>query len=75
MSNSQPLVRQPQNYCNILREDDLSYGVTELFGLNVVQELASVVSANIQRATPPPVHFEEGLHRVFTGQMISKRPF
>jgi type I restriction-modification system DNA methylase subunit len=66
MSNPAPqLVQKLWNYCNILRDDGLSYGdyveqLTFLLflkmaeverRLSVVEELESVVSANLQRAT------------------------
>jgi len=66
MSNPAPqLVQKLWNYCNILRDDGLSYGdyveqLTFLLflkmaeverRLSVVEELESVVTANLQRAT------------------------
>jgi len=66
MSNPAPqLVQKLWNYCNILRDDCLSYGdyieqLTFLLflkmaeverRLSVVEELESVATANLQRAT------------------------
>jgi len=66
MSNPAPqLVQKLWNYCNILRDDGLSYGdyveqLTFLLflkmaeverRLSVVEELEAVVSANFKRAT------------------------
>jgi type I restriction-modification system DNA methylase subunit len=66
MSNPAPqLVQKLWNYCNILRDDGLSYGdyveqLTFLLflkmaeverRLSVVEELESAVTANLQRAT------------------------
>jgi type I restriction-modification system DNA methylase subunit len=65
MSNPHQLVQKLWNYCNILRDDGLSYGdyveqLTFLLflimaeverRLSVVEELESGVSANLQRAT------------------------
>jgi hypothetical protein len=52
---SQParqLVQKLLNYCNILRNYGLSYGVARVERhLSVVEELAAVVSANVQRTT------------------------
>lgn len=51
MSNPTALVQKIWNYCNILRDDGLSYGVAEVeWRLSVVEELESVVTANLQRA-------------------------
>ena len=61
MTNPSALVQKLWNYCNILRDDGLSYGVlTEQERivaeverrLSVVEELSALVTANLQRATP-----------------------
>jgi hypothetical protein len=52
MSNPTALVQKLWNYCNILRDDGLSCSVAEVERrLSVVEELESVVTANLQRAT------------------------
>ena len=81
MSNPAPqLVQKLWNYCNILRDDGLSYGdyveqLTFLLflkmaeverRLSVVEELESVVSANLQRATRLR---QSILQRAFTGEL------
>ena len=81
MSNPAPqLVQKLWNYCNILRDDGLSYGdyveqLTFLLflkmaeverRLSVVEELESVVTANLQRATRLR---QSILQRAFTGQL------
>ena len=58
-SNPQQLVQKLWNYCNILRDDGLSYGVAE--------ELESVVSANLQRATRLR---QSILQKAFTGGLV-----
>ena len=50
MSNSQQLVQKLWNYCNILRDDGLSYGDYVERRLSVVDELEATVTANLQRA-------------------------
>jgi len=67
MSNPTALVQKLWNYCNILRDDGLSYGVAEVERrLSVVEELETVVSANLQRA----VRLRQSiLQRAFTGQL------
>ena len=108
MSNPQQLVQKLWNYCNILRDDGLSYGdyveqltfllflkmvdeqarppfnrlspipLPPLAGqrrivaeverrLSVVEELESVVSANLQRATRLR---QSILQKAFTGQLV-----
>ena len=93
MSNPQQLVQKLWNYCNILRDDGLSYGdyveqLTFLLflkmadeqprppfnkpsaverRLSVVEELESVVSANLQRA----VRLRQSiLQKAFSGELI-----
>ena len=81
MSNPAPqLVQKLWNYCNILRDDGLSYGdyveqLTFLLflkmaeverRLSVVEELESVVTANLQRATRLR---QSILQRAFTGEL------
>ena len=44
MSNAPQLVQKLWNYCNILRDDGLSYG-------DYVEQLSALVTANLQRAT------------------------
>jgi hypothetical protein len=67
MSNPTTLVQKLWNYCNILRDDGLSYGVAEVERrLSVVEELESVVSANLQRATRLR---QSILQKAFTGQL------
>ena len=80
MSNSQQLVQKLWNYCNILRDDGLSYGdyleqLTFLLlpkmaevgrRLSLVEELAAVVAANFQRA---PRIRRSILQKAFTGEL------
>jgi type I restriction-modification system DNA methylase subunit len=80
MSNSQQLVQKLWNYCNILRDDGLSYGdyleqLTFLLflkmaeverRLSLVEELAAVVAANFQRATRIRRSI---LQKAFTGEL------
>ena len=81
MSNPAPqLVQKLWNYCNILRDDGLSYGdyveqLTFLLflkmaeverRLSVVEELEAVVSANLQRATRLR---QSILHKAFSGEL------
>jgi type I restriction-modification system DNA methylase subunit len=81
MSNPAPqLVQKLWNYCNILRDDGLSYGdyveqLTFLLflkmaeverRLSVVEELESVVTANLQRATRLR---QSILQKAFTGEL------
>jgi type I restriction-modification system DNA methylase subunit len=81
MSNPAPqLVQKLWNYCNILRDDGLSYGdyveqLTFLLflkmaeverWLSLVEELESVVTANLQRATRLR---QSILQKAFTGKL------
>jgi hypothetical protein len=69
MSNPAPqLVQKLWNYCNILRDDGLSYGVAEVERrLSVMEELEAVVSANLQRA----VRLRQSiLQKAFTGELV-----
>ncbi|MGA2869343.1 MAG: type I restriction-modification system subunit M N-terminal domain-containing protein [Verrucomicrobiota bacterium] len=83
MSNPAPqLVQKLWNYCNILRDDGLSYGdyveqLTFLLflkmaeverRLSVVEELESVVTANLQRATRLR---QSILQKAFTGELTA----
>jgi type I restriction enzyme S subunit len=77
MSNPTALVQKLWNYCNILRDDGLSYGdsveqtriVAEVERrFSVVEELESVVSANLQRATRIR---QSILQKAFTGELCS----
>ena len=83
MSNPAPqLVQKLWNYCNILRDDGLSYGdyveqLTFLLflkmaeverRLSVVEELESVVTANLQRATRLR---QSILQKAFTGELTN----
>ena len=69
MSNPQQLVQKLWNYCNILRDDGLSDGVTEAERrLSVVEELESMVSANFQRATRLR---QSILPKTFTGELCT----
>jgi hypothetical protein len=67
MSNPTALVQKLWNYCNILRDDGLSYGVAEVERrLSMVEELEAVVFANMQRA----VRLRQSiLQNAFTGQL------
>ena len=81
MSNPTALVQKLWNYCNILRDDGLSYGdyveqLTFLLflkmaeverRLSVVEELESVVTANLQRATRLR---QSILQKAFTGELL-----
>ena len=52
MRNPTTLVQQLWSYWNIFRDDDRSYGVPEVERrLSVAEELESVVTTNLQRAT------------------------
>jgi hypothetical protein len=62
MSNPTALVQKLWNYCNILRDDGLSYGVAG--------ELESVVSANPQRGTRLR---QSILQKAFTGNLARER--
>ncbi len=67
MSNPTALVQKLWNYCNILRDDGLSYGVAEVKQrLSEVVELEAAVSANLQRATRLR---QSILQKAFTGQL------
>ena len=81
MSTPSALVQKLWNYCNILRDDGLSYGdyveqLTFLLflkmaeverRLSVVDELGSVVTANLQRA----VRLRQSiLQKAFTGELV-----
>ena len=80
MSNAPQLVQKLWNYCNILRDDGLSYGdyveqLTFLLflkmaeverRLSVVAELESVVTANLKRATRLR---QSILQKAFTGDL------
>ena len=69
MSNPTALVQKLWNYCNILRDDGLSYGVAEVERrLSVVEELESVVSVNLQRATRLR---QSILQKAFTGELLT----
>jgi type I restriction-modification system DNA methylase subunit len=83
MSNPAPqLVQKLWTYCNILRDDCLSYGdyveqLTFLLflkmaeaerRLSVVEELESVVTANLQRATRLR---QSILQKAFTGELTA----
>ena len=100
MSDPTALVQKLWNYCNILRDDGLSYGdyveqltfllflkmadeqsrptfhkasriVAEVERrLSVVEELESVVTANLQRATRLR---QSILQRAFTGNLLGAR--
>ena len=71
MSNPEPQFVQKLlilNYCIIVRDDGLSYGVAEVERrLSVVKELEAVVSANLQRA-----HLlrQSILQKAFTGEPL-----
>jgi type I restriction enzyme M protein len=97
MSNPQQLVQELWNYCNILRDDGLSYGdyveqltfllflkmadeqskapfitssgiVAEVERrLSVMEELETVVSANLQRASRLR---QSILRKAFSGQLV-----
>ena len=68
MSNPGALVQKLCHYCGILRADALSNGVAEVERrLSVMEDLESVVSANLQHAT----RFRQSiLQKAFTGQLI-----
>lgn len=68
MSNPAPqLVQKLRNDCSILRDDGLSYGAQEVERrLSRVEELESVVSANLQRASRLR---QSILQKAFTGNL------
>jgi hypothetical protein len=67
MSNPQQLVQKLWNYCNILRDDGLSFGAAEVEQrLSVVEELEAMVSASLQRATRLR---QSILQKAFAGQL------
>jgi type I restriction-modification system DNA methylase subunit len=82
MSTPSALVSKLWNYCNILRDDGLSYGdyveqLTFLLFLNivdverrlsVVEQLEAVVSANLLRATRLR---QSILQKVFSGELAT----
>ena len=68
MNNPSALVHKLCHYCGILRDDAFSYGMAEVERrLSVVEELESVASANLQRATRLR---QSILQKAFTGQLI-----
>ncbi len=67
MTNPTALVSKLWNYCSILRDDGLSYGDKMERRLSVVEELESVVTANLQRATRLR---QSILQKAFTGVLI-----
>ena len=69
MSNPTALVQKLPNYRNILRDGGLSEGVTDVERrLRVVEDLESVVSANLERAT----YLRQSiLQKAFTGGLTS----
>jgi hypothetical protein len=67
MSNPIALVQKLWNYCNILRDDGLSYGDYVERRLGVVEELESVVTANLQRASRLR---QSILQRAFSGGLV-----
>ena len=74
--HSTQLVQKLWNYCNILRDDGLSYGdyveqtriVAEVERrLSVVEELSALVAANLQRA----IRLRQSiLLRAFSGELL-----
>jgi hypothetical protein len=70
MSNPAPqLVQTLWNYCNILRDDVLPLGAAEVQRwLSVVEELKTVISADVQRA----IHLIQSiLQKAFTGGLTA----
>jgi hypothetical protein len=69
MSNPAPQLGQKLwNYCSILCDDSLSYGVAELERrLSVVEELEAVVSTNFRHATRLR---QSILQKAFTGGLV-----
>ena len=68
MNNPSALTKKLCDYCRFLGDGALSRGVAEVERrLNVGEELASVVSANLQRATRlrQPI-----LQKAFTGELV-----
>ena len=71
MSNLSALVQKLCHYCGILRADALSDGVAEVERrLSVVEELESVVPANLQRATRLR---QSILQKAFIGELLTER--
>ena len=69
MNNPSALVHKLCHYCGILRDDALSDGVAEVERrLSVMEDLESVVSANLQRATRLR---QSILQKAFTGGLVS----
>ncbi len=76
-NHSTQLVQKLWNYCNILRDDGLSYGdcveqqriVAEVERrLSVVEELSALVESNLKRA----VRLRQAApQEAFTGQLVS----
>ncbi|MDB6066644.1 MAG: hypothetical protein JWR26_2852 [Pedosphaera sp.] len=66
-NNPTQLVQKLWNFCNILRDDGLSFGAAEVERrLSVVEELEAVVANNLQRATRLR---QSILQKTFTGQL------
>ena len=74
-NHSTALASKLWNYCNILRDDGLSYGdcveqeriVAEVeLRLSVAEELSALVTANLQRATRLR---QSILQKAFTGEL------
>jgi len=73
MSNAPQLVQKLWNYCNILRDDDLSIEQERIVAeverrLSVVEDLSALVTANLQRATRLR---QSILQKAFTGELTS----
>ena len=67
MSNPSPqLISKLWNYCNILRDDGLSYGAPWEWRLGVVEKLEVVVTTSLQRA---PRLRQSIIQKAFTGQL------
>lgn len=67
--SSQPsqLVQKLWNYCNILRDDGLSYGDYVERRFSIVGELESLVSANLKRA----IRLRQSiLQKAFSGELV-----
>ncbi|MEI6492541.1 MAG: hypothetical protein WCO94_08330 [Verrucomicrobiota bacterium] len=75
MSTPTALVQKHWNYCNPAdagRDGDLSYGMAEVERLlSVVEELESVLAANLQRATRIR---QSILQKTFTGSVHNINP-
>ena len=67
MSNAQQLVQKLWNFCNILRDDGLSYGDYGEQRLCIEEEFGATVTANLQRTAR--LRHTARLRQAFSGDL------